>query len=244
MAGKSVSGALNASFDLLFDRRWVICQRDSVDSQTLLVVEQLVRDCGATPIYMSAAEHDEAVAFTSHLPQILASVLAKQLSHLSDDEVAVSGPGLRDMTRLASSDVALWTQIVKSNSRFIGKAISGVLQDLTDIQTALSTNALDNFGDTMREGQAGRARVPGKHGQTAELYEVVPVLIDDRPGQLAAIFRCAEKAEVNIEDVRIDHALGRQVAIVELSIKPEKAKEMRNALLAEGWTLRPSVVAD
>lgn len=244
MAGKSVSGAANASFDLLFDRRWVICPRPSTPAPVLEQVEQLVRDCGATPIYMDATQHDEAVAFTSHLPQLLSSVLAKQLNELSDDEVAVSGPGLRDMTRLASSDVTLWHQIVKSNSRFIGKAISGVIRDLSYIQNAISTKSFEDVAATLKSGQVGRSRVPGKHGDAAEVYEIVAVLIDDKPGQLAAIFRCAEAAHINIEDVRIDHALGKAVAIVELSIKPEMVKPLQDALRADGWTLRPSVTAD
>lgn len=244
MAGKSVAGAINAAFDLLVDCRWVVCPRPQNDSGALDLVERLVRDCGATPIYMSVEAHDQAVAITSHLPQLLSSVLAKQLNALTDDEVAVSGPGLRDMTRLASSDVTLWQQIVKSNSRYIEKAIAKLNADLSELQNAISTKQFGDVATTIESGQLGRQRVPGKHGEVAETYSIVPVLIDDKPGQLAAIFRSAERANVNIEDVHIDHALGRQVAIVELSIKPDSALTLENVLKSDGWTLRPTVIAD
>lgn len=244
MAGKSVSGAANASFDLLRDRRWVICPSPSNSSSALQLVEKLVRDCGATPIYMDVTKHDEAVAFTSHLPQLISSVLAKQLNNLSEEEVAVSGPGLRDMTRLASSDVTLWTQIVKSNNRYIGKAIANVIEDLEGLRNAISTNSFDDVAVALTAGQVGRSRVPGKHGDVAEVYDIVAVLIDDKPGQLASIFRCAEAADINIEDVRIDHALGKAVAIVELSIKPDSVIALQGALRADGWSLRPTVIAD
>ncbi len=57
----------------------------------------------------------------------------------------------------------------------------------------------------LRRGNAGRARVPGKHGAAPTAYETVAVLIGDQPGELARLFADAGAAGVNIEDVRIEH---------------------------------------
>lgn len=244
MAGKSVGGAVNASVDLLTDRRWVLCPNLVTTQSQLQVVEKLVTDCGSTPIYMTTETHDAAVAVTSHLPQLLSTLLAGQLDRLSDQDVAVSGPGLRDMTRLASSDVMLWMQIIKSNNRYIAEALEKFSTDFQRLQNALSTNNLVEIEKLFERGLAGRARIPGKHGDRPQQYAIVAVLIDDKPGQLAGIFACAGAADINIEDVRIDHALGREVAIVELSIKPDRVLALQDALLSEGWSLRPAISAD
>ena len=75
----------------------------------------------------------------------------------------------------------------------------------------------------LRRGNAGQVRVPGKHGSAPRAYEVVAVLIDDQPGQLARIFADAGRAGVNIEDVRIEHATGQQAGLVQLMVEPKAA---------------------
>lgn len=243
MAGRSVSGAENARVDLFLDRRWVICPRPNNSPESLALVEQFVRDCGALPVFMDAQLHDRAVALTSHLPQILSTLLATELDRLSDEELGVSGPGLRDMTRLASSDSSLWTEIVLSNNRFINDMLSSFIGKATEFSQSLVRSSAEEVAATFEAGNRQRNRLPGKHGESPQAYEVVSVMIDDKPGQLAGIFECAGKAQINIEDVRIDHALGRETAIVELSIKPDKVKAIQNALVADGWTVRDSSAA-
>ena len=117
-------------------------------------------------------------------------------------------------------------------------------RDLQVLQNSLSIYDFAEIEGSFQRGLAGRKRIPGKHGDRQQQYAIVAVLIDDKPGQLAGIFACAGEANINIEDVRIDHALGREVAIVELSIKPEKVKALQEALLREGWSLRPVNNAD
>ncbi|MFK8912858.1 hypothetical protein ACJA3G_38455, partial [Streptomyces sp. YS-3] len=78
--------------------------------------------------------------------------------------------------------------------------------------------------DVLRRGNAGRERVPGKHGTAPTAYEVVAVLISDQPGELARIFADAGRAGVNIEDVRIEHATGQQAGLVQLMVEPAAAR--------------------
>jgi prephenate dehydrogenase len=92
--------------------------------------------------------------------------------------------------------------------------------------------------DVLRRGNAGQVRVPGKHGSAPRAYEVVAVLIDDQPGQLARIFADAGMAGVNIEDVRIEHATGQQAGLVQLMVEPKAAPVLGAALRERGWALR------
>ncbi len=74
---------------------------------------------------MEAAEHDRAVAFLSHLPQVVAWALlaAAQADPVARRHLALAGPGFRDMTRLARSPHGLWRQILAQNSDESSRAL-------------------------------------------------------------------------------------------------------------------------
>jgi prephenate dehydrogenase len=92
--------------------------------------------------------------------------------------------------------------------------------------------------DLLERGNAGHARIPGKHGAPPARYAVVPVVIPDRPGALAALFADAGEADANIEDVAIEHSPGQPVGLVELSVKPAVADRLVSELRRRGWTVQ------
>ena len=87
-------------------------------------------------------------------------------------------------------------------------------------------------------GQAGVARIPGKHGGEPREFTVVQVVIRDEPGELTRLFDAAGAAGVNIEDVRIEHSPGLPVGVAELSVRPAEAGTLLDALEAGGWPVR------
>ncbi|MGP0026497.1 MAG: prephenate dehydrogenase [Streptosporangiaceae bacterium] len=90
----------------------------------------------------------------------------------------------------------------------------------------------------LEQGRAGVARIPGKHGGPARAFTAVQVVISDRPGELARLFTTAAEADVNIEDVGIEHSPGQPVGVAELSVRPESADTLIAALAAGGWPVR------
>ena len=109
---------------------------------------------------------------------------------------------------------------------------------LERVQSALSKADATGLESVLALGNAGRSRIPGKHGLAPRDWATVAIVIDDAPGQLAAIFASAGRLGVNIEDVRIDHALGRAAAIIELDVAPDIADSLSRGLAADGWQLR------
>lgn len=87
----------------------------------------------------------------------------------------------------------------------------------------------------MAEGNAGRARIPGKHGAPPQAFALVTVIVDDTPGQLAALFEQIGRAGVNVEDMRLDHASGYRVGMVDVSVLPGRRDELVSALTDAGW---------
>ena len=79
--------------------------------------------------------------------------------------------------------------------------------------------------------------MPGKHGEAPTAYTTVPVVITDRPGQLAGLFAAAGEVGINVEDVRIDHAPGQPLGLVELAVRPSSAPQLAAGLRERGWTV-------
>lgn len=93
---------------------------------------------GARPVTITAAEHDALVAVTSHLPQVLASLLGCYLAaHLPRG--ATLGPGAKGTTRLAASDPALWTEILLMNRDELLPALRRLEEPLGELEHALET---------------------------------------------------------------------------------------------------------
>ena len=139
MAGREVSGAAAARKDLFDDRLWIVTTSSDSSSQAQLVVEQLAQTCGAIPVLMTVAEHDQAVALVSHMPQILSSALAAQLLAAQEQHIAVAGQGLRDMTRIAASESTLWVDIFSENAGPVAEVMGGFVAELQEVLHALIT---------------------------------------------------------------------------------------------------------
>ena len=183
-------------------------------------------------------EHDKAVALVSHLPQIIASLLASQLVAGQGSELELSGAGLRDTTRIADSDPALWAQILAGNSAALKPLLISLQNDLS--------HAIENLEDEVSmaqlisNGQRGRAVIPGKHGGQARNYTYLDIVIDDKPGQLAAIIEACAAAKVNIEDLAIEHTPGQQTGLITLAFSAEDSSIVAAHLKKEGWKVHPS----
>lgn len=237
MAGTERSGPLAGSAALFDGRPWAVTPHETATDVATALVTELAEVCGAMPVRMTPQEHDQAVARTSHLPHLMAVLVAGRLADAPDGHLALSGPGVRDVTRVAGGDPALWQQIIPANR----DAVLALLDDVRDrferLREAVATTDLDALGDLLAEGRAGMRRIPGKHGKAPRPTVSVFVALPDHPGELARLFADASAAEVNIEDVRIDHDPGREVGQVELVVDVDRAAHLTEALTGRGWTV-------
>ncbi|PTW90415.1 prephenate dehydrogenase [Microbacteriaceae bacterium MWH-Ta3] len=237
MAGRERGGAIAARADIFTGRAWILCADESTDPAAIRLVEDLATDCGATPVHLAAAEHDAAVALVSHVPQIVSSAVAASLIGASDDAVALAGGGLRDVTRVASSDPALWVQILSANAGPVADVLRGIRSNLDGVISALESGASAGaIATLMARGNSGVSRIPGKHGRSHRFAQIL-VIIDDRPGQLAALLTEIGSLGVNMEDLRLEHSPGAQVGFAEISVLPEAEERLVADLEARGWRI-------
>lgn len=238
LAGRERGGAISARGDLFLGRPWVVCRDEETPAWALALVEDLVLDLGAVPIEMTPEAHDEAVGLVSHVPQIVSSLMAKQLEGASDDAVRLAGQGVRDVTRIAASSPELWIQILGANKDSIVGVLENLQKDLQNVTDALkdisAPGARKVIAEEMSAGNAGVARLPGKHGQNKRYAQIV-VLIDDRPGQLAQLLTELGELNINLEDLRLEHAEGAQMGMVEFSVVPEVRETLVSELEKRSW---------
>ncbi|MEU2159003.1 prephenate dehydrogenase [Streptomyces sp. NPDC019396] len=248
MSGRERSGPLAATADLFEGRPWVLTPTRDTDTEVLNLALELVALCRAVPVVMDADAHDRAVALVSHTPQLISSMVAARLADADETAVRLCGQGIRDVTRIAASDPRMWIDILSANPGPVADILAGVAADLDETVRALRAlqssdedkrrDGATGVEDVLRRGNAGRERVPGKHGAAPAAYETVAVLISDQPGELARIFADAGRAGVNIEDVRIEHATGQQAGLVQLMVEPASAPVLSASLRERGWALR------
>ncbi len=236
MAGSQHTGPLTARANLFEDRTWAVTPHETSRADAVATVKRLAETCGARVIELAVAEHDEAVAQVSHMPQLISSLTAGRLIDVPAEHLRLAGQGIRDVTRIAGSDPALWRQIVAANAAAVRTELAAVHASLGELLAVLDDpDAVEAF---VARGREGTRALPGKHGARATDYARVVVEIPDAPGALARLFADVEVAEVNVEDLSIEHDDAREVGFLSIAVQPGHVAVLEQAMVAGGWTLR------
>lgn len=241
MAGREKGGPGAARADLFFARPWVITPSEETSKESVEQLKSLAMMLSALPVVMSADEHDAAVALVSHLPQLVSSALAARLQLGNEQQLSLSGQGLRDASRIASSDPDLWLQILSQNAQLVAPLLREFQTDIEQLIESLSgidsPGSLAKLHDLLERGNSGVAKIPGKHGGKYVDYQLLTVVIDDSPGSLASLLTFIGEVGVNIEDLKLEHSPGAQIGLVEIQVLPEAAERLSEQLTQNGWRL-------
>ena len=118
--------------------------------------DAFVSALGAIPRILSPRDHDHLLAFISHLPQLTVSALMHVVGEAArEDGLSLSGRGLQDTTRLASSPADIWKEVCATNPDEIGSALDGLISVLrqmrSDLQTGKSIDDVFESANLWRE---------------------------------------------------------------------------------------------
>ena len=245
MAGRERSGTAFAREDLFESRPWVIVPNQETDPGAVLAMRTLALDVGSLPLQLDAETHDQSVALVSHVPQLVSSLLAAQLAKALPESLGLSGQGLRDTTRIASSDPALWAAIIAGNAEHVAKVLRGFADDMQQVLHALehpgaaipSPSLVGAVTLAMRQGNLGVARIPGKPGGAPRRYQEVMVKVPDEAGTLGRLFQAVGETGTNIEDLELEHSPGAAFGVARLAIEPNSAASLAEKLQVKGWEI-------
>jgi prephenate dehydrogenase len=131
LAGAATGGIAAARPDLFRGRPWILTPEAPGDSHDALKLGAVLEAIGATVQMLTAQAHDRLVAYLSHLPQLAATALMHVVGARAGEEgLALAGRGLRDTTRLATSPVGVWADILATNTDNVGAAIDELVDTL------------------------------------------------------------------------------------------------------------------
>lgn len=146
MAGKESRGVAAADAALFRDRTYVLTPAAQQDLESAQAREfwQWIERIGARPVVIGPDEHDRVVSLTSHLPQLASTALAAVVADgiEFDEQLAISGPGLIDSTRLALSAYELWRDILATNTDAIEQALGAYIARLEHLRENLRSRQL------------------------------------------------------------------------------------------------------
>jgi len=151
IAGSEKISVKHASQDLYKDAIVILTPTRKTDKKALKTVKHLWHIMGAKVEIMSAKKHDQVVSYTSHLPHIVAFALVKIINHLK-----FAGNSFQDMTRIVSSNPAMWSDIFFENRKNILKAVKEFCKELSKIE---KTNSKEKLSKIFEEAKIKRDKL-------------------------------------------------------------------------------------
>jgi prephenate dehydrogenase len=138
LGGSAKGGLEHARPDLFSGRPWLLTPVGDGAGEAVEKLSAFARALGAEPRMLSAAAHDQLLAYLSHLPQLTASALMQVIGDaVGEDGLTLAGRGLVDTTRLAASPAGIWQDIAATNADELGHALDALISVLRDLRSDL-----------------------------------------------------------------------------------------------------------
>jgi prephenate dehydrogenase len=236
LAGAESSGVEHAREDLFEGAVWYLTPAANSTGVLYERLHRLLTTIGARPVAIDAETHDRLLAAVSHLPHVLANVLAAQAANTLDEaaegRLPAVGPSFRDATRVAGANSAIWTDIYLSNRDALIAAIDAFAAALGDVRATLAAGDAPGVAAWNDNARADRDELLGAGltgGPVGELRASVP----NRPGVIAEIALALGRAGVNIIDMALSPSEDNRQGVVALWIGGDEQVERAERLIGE-----------
>jgi prephenate dehydrogenase len=232
VAGAETAGVAHARADLFQGAVWYLTPHARSEGLLYERLHRFVVDVGARPVAVAPETHDRLVAVFSHLPHVLANVLASQAAgRLLDHGEALRqvGPSFRDMTRVAGANTQMWSDIYRANRGAIVEEIRAFRRELERVEELLGAGDTAAWNDRARDDRRALLESAETGGAVHELRLTVP----NRPGIVAQVAVALGKAGVNIVDMALAPAVDMRSGAMTLWIAGEEPAERAARLIED-----------
>jgi prephenate dehydrogenase len=202
IAGAETAGVEHARADLFQGAVWYLTPLPHSEGLLYERLHRFIVALGAHPVAVDPGTHDRLVAVFSHLPHVLANVLASQAAgRLADHGEALRhvGPSFRDMTRVAGANTDIWADIYRANSDAIVEEIRAFRDELERVEQLLGGGDVAAWNERARSDR--RSLLEAELGD--ELVHELRLTVPNRPGIVAQVALELGKAGVNIVDLAL-----------------------------------------
>lgn len=240
MAGSERTGYYCATESLFDHAAYALCPPATPlpdQEAKLKLLEELVTLLGARSLRIEPLAHDRLVARISHLPHVVAAGLVNAALD-RDDKLAIllSAGGFRDITRIASSDPALWAGISLESGEALSVALADMIAGLEAFRCALNSRDHASLQKFFASASEKRAWVPQQGVGPLISDEQILINIEDKPGVLAQLTSLLSEARINIHNLSIQDARQFEGGQVRLFISsPTEAARARELLREAGY---------
>ncbi|EOH98596.1 prephenate dehydrogenase [Enterococcus haemoperoxidus ATCC BAA-382] len=232
MAGSHKSG-VTAADENLFENAYYILASSEVEKQSQIKeLQTLLQGTRAKFVVLTAEEHDQITGMLSHLPHIIAAGLVNQSKIFNDEHPRsrqLAAGGFRDITRIASSDPQMWTDILLSNKESLLTLMNAWQAEMDQVSTWIQTENKEAIFQFFYEAKETRNQMPvHKEGAIPAFHDLF-VDVPDVPGVIAEITGLLGKAKLSLINLKILETREDIYGILQLTFKRqedlEKAKD-------------------
>lgn len=248
ICGAESRGAEHASADLFHGATWFLTPTAQTDPASHRLVHGFVADLGATPVAIAADAHDRLVSLTSHVPHVLANVVANHTGAArveGHEPLWSAGGSLRDMTRIAGANPRIWVDIFLDNAERIRAELAEHRRRVEQVEEALAQRDAGFLARWIGEAAQNRRRMLEREYAAPGELQRLRVHVPDRPGVLAGITQALGAERINIEDFELHHVSPDRGGTLTLLVSGEgEARRAADLLEAQGYGVVVSAVVD
>ncbi|HEU0053121.1 MAG TPA: prephenate dehydrogenase [Longimicrobium sp.] len=152
LAGKHLSGWEASEGEIFRDAAVYLCATGETGEEARALAHRLWTSLGARPVEIDAEEHDERLAWSSHLPQALSTALARALAGRGVRHGEL-GPGGQGMARLAGSSPEMWTDVALDNAPALFDALFALEEEIAGFRLAVAARDVESVRRFFRGGR-------------------------------------------------------------------------------------------
>lgn len=198
MAGSEKHGFEHSDHSIFENAYWLYCLPKNL-AKLPEPLHELLDFLGSRPVQIAPNDHDFAMAWLSHAPQLLSTSIAAGISpEVAKNYLHLAGRGFRDMTRIAGSSWGMWKDILETNKKNIDEALGAYAQKALEIKSKLDFGLEEDFS---RGNETRDCLATGKN-YAYPLYEVV-AHIPDEPGSILKALNPLADEGINIRDIEL-----------------------------------------
>lgn len=242
MAGSEKSGITAADARLLENAVYVLTPGSETHKPAQKALEALLTQVGARVKIMSAQRHDRVVAAISHVPHLIAATLVNQVRELSLTDEAytqLAAGGFRDITRIASSDPSLWSELSLENRDEILHLVDDWQRRLALLQTWIEEEQGSELHAFFAQARHFRDLLPAKSTGALRSSYSITVSVADEPGVIGVIASALGKRGISIRNIGIlESREGDDGQLLLQFDSVTDHDQATQALLADGYTIQ------
>lgn len=221
MAGSEKSGLSAADKFLFQNAAYILTPHSHVPAEIADEMQQFISAIGARVMVMDAQEHDQVVARVSHLPHLMSTALVNNLLD-KPGAISLAGGGLRDTTRTAASDPALWEDILSLNAEAVKTELKGMLALFEKYLAALENENGSSIITHLQSARDLRKNLPSIRPCLEDSCDIIAI-IPDQPGVIGELGLLLGQQQINIQNLQLLGVRDEDEGTIRITVKRESA---------------------